>query len=69
MEIAKSIIPRTLRNVLLDLYGKGPIMECYGIKREALAKFLTVHGATIIDIAEDQGTPGWISFRYCVTKG
>ena len=66
--IVKSVIPRTLLDVLLDAYPKGPIMECYGIKQEDLVKFLKENGAKIIDISEDQGTPGWISFRYCVTK-
>ena len=53
---------------ILKLLGKEPVMECYGIKKEELLDFLKMHGATIVDIEPDQNTPGWISFRYCITK-
>ena len=61
--------------ILLDFYRKAKFeiskqqkMEMYGIKQEELQESLEENGAKIVDIVQGQSAPGWISFRYCVTK-
>ena len=63
-----TIIRSAVPTMLLNLYRKEPVMECYGIKKEELEAFLEMNGAIIVDIVQDHCTPGWISFRYCVSK-
>jgi SAM-dependent methyltransferase len=73
-----SAVRRVIRHLapqgLVDLYhrvrwGNLPHMEMHGIRRECLVEFLEMHGAGIVDIADDQSAgDDWISFRYCVRK-
>lgn len=45
-----------------------PIMEMYGIPKDDLVEIINQHGADIIDIADDNSTNKWVSYRYCIQK-
>lgn len=45
-----------------------PIMEMYAIKREEIVEIVNNCGAKILDIATDNSTGKWISYRYCIQK-
>jgi len=63
-KMIRSTVPATL----LHLFRIEPISECYGIKQEEVKHLLQMNGAKIVDMVQDHCTPGWIGFRYCVTK-
>ena len=47
----------------------GPVMEMHGVPRRQVERLLTGHGGRLVDVVEDRSPgPGWVSYRYCVTK-
>jgi SAM-dependent methyltransferase len=49
--------------------GFEPIMEIYGVPKDALTKWIETHGGRIVQIQEDFSVgKDWESFRYYVTK-
>ncbi len=60
----KSLIIRyTVRKVKDE-----PVMEMYGVKREDVVDMVNQYRVKIIDIADDNSTSKWISYRYCIQK-
>lgn len=46
-----------------------PQMEMYGLPQAEVLALLQDHGGRVVDVQEDGWAgPGWLSFRYCVTK-
>jgi len=46
-----------------------PQMEMYGVPQAEVLALLQDHGGRVVDVQEDGWAgPGWLSFRYCVTK-
>jgi hypothetical protein len=44
-------------------------MEMYGVPRGEVEDFLRTNGARIVAVVRnDASGPGWVSYRYCVTK-
>lgn len=49
--------------------GFEPVMEIYGVPKDALVKWIETHGGRIVQIQEDFSVgKDWESFRYYVTK-
>lgn len=67
-----SRIKKKLKSLLstsaVQVGNNEPIMEMYGVKREEVIKVVNQYGAKIIDIANDNSTSRWISYRYCIQK-
>lgn len=67
-----SRIRRKLRSIIRgstkQSIQKEPVMEMYGIKMKEVVSVVTANGAKVLDIADDQSTKKWISYRYCIQK-
>jgi ubiquinone/menaquinone biosynthesis C-methylase UbiE len=75
-KLLRSLLPDALQRLywtlklsyLKRLAANQPQMEMHCIEKEEMTKFLTEAGAQIIDIVSDDSAPGFLSFRYCLTK-
>lgn len=67
-----SRIRRRLRSIIRgstkQSIQKKPVMEMYGIKTKEVVSVVAANGAKVLDIADDQSTNKWISYRYCIQK-
>ena len=43
-------------------------MEMHGIPRPEVERFLERCGGTIVDVVPSEAAPGWVSFRYAVSR-
>jgi SAM-dependent methyltransferase len=63
------MIPAPLRGLHRRLRSpEAPVRQLYGIPRHRVIRLLEEHGGTVIDVQSDAWAPGWVGFRYCVTK-
>lgn len=70
-----SFSSRVRRRIKLMIQGSTkqvgnsePIMEMHGIYKDDLVEIINQHGADILDIADDNSTNKWVSYRYCIQK-
>lgn len=49
-------------------YGWRPTMGMHGIERGEVTRLLENNGAEVVKTIPDQNAPGWVGFRYYVTK-
>ena len=57
-----------IRGSTKQLVQEEPVMEMHGIKMKDVVSSVTTNGAKVLDIADDQSTNKWISYRYCIQK-
>ena len=63
----KRLIPPGLLRLIRSTQGKA-VMEMYAIQRQDVIDLVEGHGGRVVDIQPDGSAPGWVGFRYCITK-
>lgn len=66
-QFMKRLIPPVLLHKIHRIKNMA-IMEMYAIEKREIVHLVEAEGLRIVDIQPDGSAPGWVGFRYCVTK-
>lgn len=63
----KRLMPPVLLRQMRRLKDTA-VMEMYAVEREEVVRLVEGNGGRVVDIQPDGSAPGWVGFRYCITK-
>lgn len=65
----KPFIPKTVLDLRQWILARRtPVMSFHGVPRAEVVEELERSGGEVVDIQPDTWTPGWVAFRYFVTR-
>ena len=65
----KPFIPKTVLDLRQRILARRtPVMSAHGVPRAEVVEVLERSGGQVLDVRADAWTPGWVAFRYFVTR-